>query len=216
MGWLHTEADTYRKPLPQEHWDLPCFLPHKWPLLYCSGCICTGAAERAALQALFYVTCYQTHTQCAWWRIHKFPPLAKRYQTGWKQVTALCMQKVQVQGTATENGGHAPLGLLQNNTEWKGITFLLLQTTIAKCLENLRKRTFSAHELPASPSNIIWVGLSMNEQVNKCKKVSSEIKKKNPKNKNHNKNKEIKKPHPTTHDPDTPRCHYPKQPAELH
>lgn len=85
------------------------------------------------------------------------------------------MQKVVEQGTGTENDRHASLGLLCNNTEWKGITFLLLQTTITKCLENLRKRTFSAHELPALPSNIICVGLSVNKQVNKCNKVSSEI-----------------------------------------
>lgn len=111
-----------------------------------------------------------------------------------------------MQGTGTENGRHASLGLLHNNTEWKDITFLLLQTIIAKCLENLRRRIFSDHELPASPSNIIWVGLSMNKQVNKCKKVSSAIKnfKKTPKNKKtkqtrktpHNKNKERKKPTP--------------------
>lgn len=62
-----------------------------------------------------------------------------------------------------------------DNTEWKGVTFLLLQTSIAKCLEKLRKRTFSAHESLALPSNIILVGLSMNKPVNKCKKVSSEI-----------------------------------------
>ena len=65
-----------------------------------------------------------------------------------------------------------------DKTEWKGVTFLLSQTTIAKCLEKLRKRTFSAHELAALPSIIILVSLSMNKQVNKCKKMSSEIKKK--------------------------------------
>lgn len=62
-----------------------------------------------------------------------------------------------------------------HNTEWKGVTFLLLQTSIAKCLEKLRKRTYSAHESPALPSNIILVGLSTNKPVNKCKKVSLEI-----------------------------------------
>lgn len=178
--------------LTWEHWDLPCFLPHKRPLLYCSGCICTGATVRAALQEFFYVTCYQTHTQCAWWRIHKFPPLAERYQSVWKQVTALCMQKVVVQGTSTENGRHASLGLLHNNTELKGITFPQLQITIAKYLENLRRRIFSGHKLPALPSNIIWVGLSMNKQVNKCKKVSSETKK----NLKPIQQKERKKTHP--------------------
>jgi len=73
-----------------------------------------------------------------------------------------------------------------DNTEWEGVTFLLLQTTIAKCLEKLTKRTFSAHELPALPSNIIWVGLSVKKNINRCKKVSSEMKKKE--KKTHQKN----------------------------
>lgn len=99
-----------------------------------------------------------------------------------------------------------------NNIELKAITFLLLQTTIAKYLENLWRRIFSGHKLPALPSNIIWVGLSMNKQVNKCKKMSSETKKKI---KAHT-TKRKKEKKPTTHDPATLKCHYPKQSAELH